>query len=246
VEGEPQAEEHADRKDDAPKVDEVLPLQGRAKAAIAFLLMVIAADLFAAVADLGQLGLAERMLDNEPVSLKELNDSDDLVGISGAVYLVAVVVAVITFLLWYSRAYRNIIGMGVRNARYGTRWAVWYWFIPIVNLFRPKQVMNDIWKGSDPDLGADAVGWKERALPALLHWWWGIWLLANWIGNVYGRQALDDNSAPDELRDEAMISLAADLSDMVAAALGILVVHKITTRQEARRRKLAPDGSELS
>ena len=42
-----------------------------------------------------------------------------------------------------------------RHLRYGTGWAIGAWFIPIFNLFRPKQIANDIDRASAPDAGHD-------------------------------------------------------------------------------------------
>jgi len=107
-----------------------------------------------------------------------------------------------------------------------------------MNLFRPKQVMNDIWRGSDPELPRLASSWRERRVPALLGFWWAAWLISNWISNVALRTALDADPlrpTPEELRTETTAQVAADISDVVAAILAILVIRKLTARQEERR-----------
>lgn len=109
--------------------------------------------------------------------------AEDRVDTTAILYFVALFLSAVTFLLWYSRAYRKTIAMGVTRPRYGTRWAVWYWFIPIISLFRPKQVMNDIWRRSDPNLPNPTGGVSEQPVHPLLHWWWAFWILSTFIGN---------------------------------------------------------------
>ena len=56
------------------------------------------------------------------------------------------------WLAWFRRAYLNLPALGARRLRYRPWWAVGSWLLPVFSLFRPKQVLNDIWRASDPDL----------------------------------------------------------------------------------------------
>src|SRR5215213_2684690 len=40
-----------------------------------------------------------------------------------------------------------------RDRRYGTGWALGSWFVPILNAWRPKQIINDIWHQSGLSCG---------------------------------------------------------------------------------------------
>ncbi|PZS12734.1 MAG: hypothetical protein DLM64_04540 [Solirubrobacterales bacterium] len=55
------------------------------------------------------------------------------------------------FLVWFYRAYSNLPLLGVKHMRYRTPWAVGAWFIPVLSIFQPKQMANDIWRGSHPE-----------------------------------------------------------------------------------------------
>ncbi len=162
------------------------------------------------------------------------------------IYTIAVVLGATTFLLWYSRAYKNILALGAHNRRWGPRWAVVYWFIPIVNLFRPKQVMNDIWRGSDPDLPRQASEWHSRPVAALVHWWWAASLISGFIGNRVVRAAFDAEATAPELRDQAMGYVIVDFTEMIAPVLAIVVVARVTRRQKERmarhEARSAPDA----
>ncbi len=73
----------------------------------------------------------------------------------------------------FLRAYANGPALGLHDPRFGKGWAIGAWFVPILNLFRPKQIANDIWRGSDSALPAHASdSWYNRPTPVLLAWWW--------------------------------------------------------------------------
>lgn len=219
---------------------QALALDQRAKVAVALVSAVGVCALASLWADVQQLDLINRAIDGERVTLAELQESDDRVGTTAIIYTIAYALSAAAFLLWYSRAYRNTIALGVRNPRYGTRWAVAYWFIPIISLFRPKQVVNDIWRGSDPELPPSAPSWQARPVPALLAFWWAAWLISSLISNVAMRTTFNADPlrpTPDQLQTEATAYVAADVSDVVAATLAAIVIRRITARQEERRHR---------
>jgi Domain of unknown function (DUF4328) len=66
------------------------------------------------------------------------------------------------FIAWFSRAYQNIERLGARDLRVKHGGAIWSWFVPILGLIRPKQIMNDIWRASDPALPeGEHRGWQS-------------------------------------------------------------------------------------
>ena len=87
--------------------------------------------------------------------------------------------------------------------RFGAGWSIGAWFIPIFNLWRPKQIANDIWRGGDP-AARDNSAWAALRVSPLVHWWWALYLLAGMIGGIGG----------------AMLSVDPVLSDSVAFEQG--------------------------
>ena len=49
-----------------------------------------------------------------------------------------------------------------------------------MNLFRPKQIIDDLYRLATPDLGErDREGRNaSEEVDDLLHWWWGLWTIA--------------------------------------------------------------------
>ncbi|CAN5626000.1 hypothetical protein BH10ACT11_BH10ACT11_20260 [soil metagenome] len=224
-------------------IESAEPLGERAKVAIGMVATVMLTAAVSLWADLSKYDAVSRVVDGERVSLSELQSVDDRVSTVGVVYGIALVISVVTFLLWYSRAYRNIGPLGVREPRYGPRWAVASWFIPILSLFRPKQVMNDIWRAGDPDLPRVVASLEGRQVTPLLHWWWALWLLSNWVGTLAVRVSFDKaNPSAEDLKSQSLGYVFSDIADIVAGVLAILVIRALTARQDERRAKLVTPG----
>jgi hypothetical protein len=220
-------------------VGEPRPLRQLAQLAIALLGLVTVANLVALWADLGQLDLLTDIRDGRRVDLAELTDSDERVATAGLFQTGAYVACVVAFLVWYGRAYRNLERLGAQGLRWGKRWAIAYWFIPIGNWFRPKQVMNDIWRASDPELPVPAHHWQGNRVPALFHLWWALWLISSFISNVLFRRTLDAGDTPDELVSLASGFVLWDVVDIIPTILAMIIIHRTTKRQEARRARVA-------
>ncbi len=143
------------------------------------------------------------------------------------------------FIRWFHAAYSNLRVLGQPEIRYHTAWAIVAWFVPIFNIWRPKQIANDIWRGSDPD--APSFGksaWKDVSVPALLGFWWAVWLVTNYVSNVWLRTAWEDDTI-EEVKRSAQLDIAASITDIVAGALAIPVVLMLTRRQQARAARIA-------
>jgi Domain of unknown function (DUF4328) len=153
--------------------------------------------------------------------------SDERLAIGGAALLATFAVSTILWLFWFHRAYRNVESFGSVPMRYGTGWAVGAWFVPILNLFRPKQIANDIWRGTEPEQPQD--GSEPRVAP-LVHWWWATWLVANILGNLSFRLITDARTLDAE-RSAVAVDIAAGIAAVVAGVVALRFVRAVTERE---------------
>mgnify|MGYP001014326739 CR=1 FL=1 len=87
----------------------------------------------------------------------------------------------ITWLSWLRRSDR----VAAEAMRYGPGWAIGGWLIPIVNFFRPYQVLTDLWRGlARPWVPHQAP--HQPPTPTLLRVWWGAFLGASQGGILGG------------------------------------------------------------
>jgi hypothetical protein len=110
-------------------------------------------------------------------------------------------------------------------------WALGGWFVPIVNLFRPKQIADDIWRASDPM--RQAQRWHERVVTPWLHWWWAFWIIGAAFLNEAAFAEIQADTAGKKVQASSF-ALVADVLFAGSAALAIVVVSLLTARLEAR------------
>jgi Domain of unknown function (DUF4328) len=181
-------------------------------------------DVVAIIAGIDRIELLGRVASGGDYTASELQTSDDRDTAIGVVQLLLFAATAGLFIWWFARAYRNLDVFGSER-RFGRGWAIGAWFVPFLNLVRPKRIADDIWEGSNP-----AGLTSDDASPITI--WWTFFL-----GSVISAQIAFRAGAPDspqELRLSAWLYLVSDSLDIVAALLAILVVRAITRRQDAR------------
>ncbi len=135
----------------------------------------------------------------------------------------------ITFLMWFWLAYRNLDALDLRR-RYDTGWAIGGWFVPFLNLARPKQVADDIWASVNVSKYGET---GERGGSILLAFWWAAWIGAAVVG-LFARED-SKNPTVDQALTTNWVYLARDALFIVAAVLALFVVRCITRAQTPDR-----------
>ncbi len=197
-------------------------------------------------------------LDGGELTLEEAYDAEDFFAITGFVYLVAVIGGAVGFIAWFRRGYRNVEALGIRPLRYGTGWSIGSWFVPILNLFRPKQIANDIWRSGDP-AAAGNPGWSSLPVSSLVHWWWAVWILLTVLGGaasaainvdpVLSDAALAPGLSPgarDELETEHVAAILYAVSALVEIASAVLAIAFVTRTSDRQDQRIAEAGARPS
>ena len=143
---------------------------------------------------------------------------------------------VISFLVWFSRSYRNLRALGAEGLEYSPGVAVGWWFVPVVNCWKPFRVALEIWRASDPTaIKNDLASRAGMPTPALLAIWWMGWLTALVLDNLV--------AAPDRVTYQGEIvtlpMIVASGFDILAAALAMAVILEIDRRQSTRHASMA-------
>jgi Domain of unknown function (DUF4328) len=136
----------------------------------------------AVVFDVLECRLLDRFESGGDVTNADVTASDDRQAAISLLQLGVYILAAISFIVGFHRAYKRTADLGA-DTRYGAGWAIGAWFVPILSLWRPKQVANDIWRGSDPDAPTGPeTACGDRPVSPLLAVWWGAFLVTNWAG----------------------------------------------------------------
>lgn len=123
---------------------------------------------------------------------------------------------------WIFNAACNARAFGAKGLEISPGWAVGWYFVPIMCLFKPFQGMEEIWEAS-----VSPASWRSQRTPVLLRLWWGAWLLTNLIGTVVSRL-------------DGMGLQAFDAAfDLAAVALFLTIVWRVTRMQATRTHEVA-------
>jgi Domain of unknown function (DUF4328) len=153
--------------------------------------------------------------------------NDPIQGIIGLLQSGLGIVTGITFLKWIYRAYKNIQGFGAEGLRFSPGWAVGYYFIPILSLIRPVQVMSEIWRASD-----DPRNWPRRPGSWLIVSWWTLFLIYTGVTQVSLEIAIQA-STNDQWTLAAVLAIAGDLFSIPLSIAALRLVTEVYRRQKA-------------
>jgi hypothetical protein len=202
--------------------------------------LVIATEVAQLVANQIYIGVQSDLLAGRLPNIGHIESVIDAVHTTDSLSLIASGITAILFLVWFFRAYRNLVRSGIQDLRYAPGWAVGSWFIPFFNFVRPKQIANDICKAS---ASVATVGPERRdqlSLPARVNWWWGLWILGGVCGAIgngaissAGAQTLYTLSSLRHERTGVWFEQAGLALLIVAATLAFLLVRQVSRMQDA-------------
>jgi hypothetical protein len=153
------------------------------------------------------------------------------------ILLGAVVATGVVFVVWFVRAYRNLAALGVEGLRHRPGWAGVAWLVPLVNLVVPKELVDDLWRASDPGPAAPSAEWRHRPVPTRVHLWWASVLSSGVLVGVAQWVLASGVVSP---RVGAMVVVVAHGVVAAAALVSCGLVAEVTRRQLARAAVLRP------
>jgi hypothetical protein len=143
----------------------------------------------------------------------------------------AVLVAAL-FVPWLHQVRANLRALGTRRLRFSREWTYFAFAIPVLNAYRPYQVVSEVWRASDP-ASTDPVDWQRvRSSRLVLAWWVG---LAAWVA-FEAISALLLRIAPGlhTVQVAHALSFAGDVGAALSASLGCFVVTRISAAQDEK------------
>lgn len=156
--------------------------------------------------------------------------------LTGGFQLFSFVVACVLFIRWLRVMTSNAGALGATGMRFGPRTAVAWWFVPVFHLWKPHQVLHELFQASHPEFLED---WKRAPVSRLLSLWWTLWITFQvtvalaLVADLWARSA-------DQLYIAAWGSAILSVFGAplgIAAAIG---AWRLQTLQRARARCTAP------
>ena len=192
---------------------------------LAFLLSLVAAA-FTLYVDLEILGFVDDIrLRPDTVTEADGARIDGLIAMS-AVEVATSLLTLLLLIVWLYTAHHSA-RMDRTVLKHGSGWAIGGWFVPVLNLWRPLQMVTDVRRG--------ATGESTVDVPRRQGWWWGTWVMAYGLAVISGFIYDAAASTPDDDPDAYLGLLATAASwerfscvlSIVGALLGIFLVREI-------------------
>lgn len=223
---------------------------GLARAAIALLGVVIAADLYSLWAGTVVQGVMDDLLSARYMAgygsdlVREAERADTLYAVSGWLQTAALVATCAVFLCWFHRVRVNaeVFEPHIHSKTRG--WTVGSWFVPVVNLWFPRRIALDIWDASGErsaalDRTMTLGDPTTRATHSLINGWWTLWVASLVVGR-WASTAYWGAEEADEIDAAVSRLMLADVLDIAAAVMAILFIRRLTRMQDAKARSGPP------
>ena len=194
----------------------------RAKNAIILIWIVLATEILSLVSGYLQYDLIQTVANGGEIIIERANANDFREQIVGIIYLVFFIISAVTFIQWFRRAYFNL-HQKVNYLSHSEEWASGSWFVPFVNLYRPFQIMKELYEETITLLNKNGLNFNQNFSTRVLVWWWSLWILNNLVGQVSARYAMRAETVG-ELLDMTALGMFANIIAIPLAFLAVKVV----------------------
>ncbi|MET8544342.1 DUF4328 domain-containing protein [Kitasatospora sp. NPDC004799] len=202
------------------------PVTGWGVAASLLIAGMVAVDLLVTVADWRAYLVVEDYVAGRATDAELVAASDFWDSVRGPQWLLLLVPVYGVFAVWMWRARVNAERLGGPGSQRRARaWAIGGWITPVANLWVPYQVVSDVWKASSP---------RRSAPRGLLAVWWGALLVGGYVENGYVNMVKDEIRSVDDLRRLVLLSTTGAALTVVAGAIILHAVHRISGWQTQR------------
>ncbi|MGJ4789615.1 DUF4328 domain-containing protein [Leptospira koniambonensis] len=165
-------------------MEQMKPNGKRANIALILILILLVLEVVLLVLWYLQYDLIQTAMNGEEISSEVAETSDSIINIISILYMILFIVSAATFLRWFVRAYQNL-ELFSEDLIYNQKQALWAWFIPILNLLRPYEIMKELYTETRKLLVKYEPSNSEKiATTDYLSPWWGLWVISNIIGQI--------------------------------------------------------------
>jgi hypothetical protein len=207
----------------------VRPNDQRAKWAVIMVAVVMALDVISLLSSLMQLDLLNQLNSGLFISDEALTSNDTREQTIGILYIIAFIISGVVFIQWFRRAYYNL-QLRTGNCEYSDGWAAGAWFTPIISLFRPYQIMLELWEKTTDFINAKSNANLSKS-SALIGVWWLLWIVSNYIGKYIIKYSFSSKTLEDYI-DLTVANAIDAFFSILLAVITILMIKAYSKREE--------------
>jgi hypothetical protein len=171
--------------------------------------------------------------ETEAEALIAANSNDSRQALIGIIQFFLFLGTAVVFLRWIYLSNANARAFVGDDMEFTSGWAVGWYFVPIMNLFKPYKAMQEIWKVSkhpgDPN-------WNEHEVPKYVSYWWTTWILAGVVGQLAFRMSLNAEELG-SIINASLMTIATDVLEIPLCLLALKLIDDIHEMQATGYRR---------
>jgi hypothetical protein len=160
-------------------------------------------------------------ISNEEANANDLRQSI-IVIISGLIILFNSIV----FIFWFRRAYYNLHQLKLPYLRYSEGWAAGAWFVPMLNLIRPFQIMKEIWVETQMQIIPVEERYKTTVSTNIIIVWWIGSIIAIFFHQIADKLFKNPVHIDEFVRAQE-IQLAGNFIYLLGVILSLMILIKL-------------------
>jgi heme/copper-type cytochrome/quinol oxidase subunit 2 len=199
----------------------------RAKHLIIVFWVLIGITVIALLSGYLEVALLQHVQDGGMITDEEATSNDNRQAIIGILQTVIYIVTIVFFLMWFRRAYGNLHRLGLKYIKHTESWAIWSFIVPIISLYRPVQIMNEIVEETQHKIRKMDRSYIKKELGLFIGIWWTLFIISNFVGRYVMRTAFNADTI-EAMVHSSQAYLISDGIQMVEALMVILIVTKVS------------------
>jgi hypothetical protein len=203
-------------------MENLKPNGQRAKIAIMLLWTVLTVEIISLLSDYLQYDLLETVANGGQITTEAATDNDLRQKIIGLIYLTVYVISGITFIRWFRRAYYNL-HIKAESLSFTEGWAAGCWFVPIISLYRPNQIMKELYQETQSLLSKKDENYAQNLTTHFIGWWWALWIISSFLGQFIFRYSMKAETL-EELTTTTIASIVASIIGIPLAIITVKVI----------------------
>jgi hypothetical protein len=204
-------------------MQDLKPNEQRSQNAILLIWIALAMNCISLISSYFQYDLLQTAANGGEISTEFATSNDNREQAIGIIQIIIFVVSTITFIQWFRRAYFNL-HLRVNRLSHSEGWAAGCWFVPIVNLFRPYQIMKELFQETQLFLKRNEAHTSEHLSMPLLGLWWAFWII-NWF---VGRFVFKYSMKAETIEELTRSTIGQIISNAIGIVLAIITINIIT------------------
>lgn len=207
-------------------MENLRPNGQRAKIAMMLIWTVLTIEIISILSDYLQYDLLQTVSNGGQISTETATDNDLRQKIIAIIYLVTYIISGVTFIRWFRRAYYNL-HLKAETLSFTEGWAAGSWFVPFISLYRPKQIMNELYVETQNLLSTKQENSTVNLSTQFIGWWWALWLIASFLGQFVFRYSQKAESL-EELTTATIASIIASIIGIPLALITVKIIKDYT------------------